>query len=928
MVLPPYGMFSPVVGLLVKGIWEPVKKHSGDCLKPGRKVCDLKTSTDGLRVHVDTIAEQIQLGKRPRVQTTRWIESAQSTEEKSRAIINKFEGRSKHMLGCSWNCWLNYRIGRAARKRKKEVDKLKERTPQNDGIFTLLPPVGIELPLPPNIVGQNEYMGKIVGCIEQGSTCMVGICGMGGAGKTTLLKQLNNTFSCTAEMHTFDHVIYVEIGQQQNLGTVQKSIASQLGLTLGQEEDTTSRSASLYRFLKERKFLLLMDNLWQPLDLEKVGIPQKYLQNRQMIVITARDQQICRRMQAHSEVFLLQKLMFEEAWSLFEANAGCNGLTNTNAQIRGYAENIVRKCGGLPLALKIVGQAMASKESEQDWELAVRLLQRSQFHEVPDAYAESDLYHVLYISYDQLPDTRTKQCFLYFALRLPDYVNVRFAIELWMGHGLLDEDNDLRTNDLRGRGVLGCLKRACLLEEHARGQNYASMHDTIKGLALWIVRSKQGDGPRKNWLVRKGDETMKSEEWCTAHRISLYNLNDVVIPGSVPCRWLLTLLLRRSNIIGNVPTGFFRSAPSLTFLDISRTNIRELPLDVGELVNLQHLDLSDTLIQSIPRELQQLKSLRYLYLKNTRLVTIPDGTISGLTMLRVLDLFCSGPFPVDTTHALIKELESLAWLQSLGFTVSDPNSLQRILNPSNKASLKSLYLTKVEGLPHLHIAPAVFSRTRVHELERLTLYGMESLKELSIGDAIVNSDWHFGKLDELKWWDLRELEVIVWEGVVPHACFPKLRLLLICDCHSIKTLSWIKQLPCLEEVYLVDCESMLELVADADKGGTMSSAAVSFPRLKVLGLSRLRNLHNTCDGILAFRCLQRLLVYNCPMVTKLPSGLHKEEHVPVILGRQDWWQRLDWEDSSMESTLNSFFRELPLSFQGDVGDVYRALARY
>ncbi|KAF6991685.1 LOW QUALITY PROTEIN: hypothetical protein CFC21_008744 [Triticum aestivum] len=891
-------MLSPVVGLLVKGIWEPVKKHSGDCLKPGRKVCDLKTSTDGLRVHVDIIAEQIQLGKRPRVQTTRWIESAQSTEEKSRAIINKFEGRSKHMLGCSWNCWLKYRIGRAARKRKKEVDKLKERTPQNDGIFTLLPPVGIELPLPPNIVGQNEYMGKIVGCIEQGSTCMVGICGMGGAGKTTLLKQLNNTFSCTAEMHTFDHVIYVEIGQQQNLGTVQKSIASQLGLTLGQEENTTSRSASLYRFLKERKFLLLM---------EKVGIPQKYLQNRQMIVITARDQQICRRMQAHSEVFLLQKLMFEEAWSLFEANAGCNGLTNTNAQIRGYAENIVRKCGGLPLALKIVGQAMASKESEQDWELAVRLLQRSQFHEVPDAYAESDLYHVLYISYDQLPDARTKQCFLYFALRLPDYVNVRFAIELWMGHGLLDEDNDLRANDLRGRAVLGCLKRACLLEEHARGQNYASMHDTIKGLALWIVHSKQGDGPRKNWLVRKGDETMKSEEWCTAHRISLYNLNDVVIPGSVPCRWLLTLLLRRSNIIGNVPTGFFRSAPSLTFLDISRTNIRELPLDVGELVNLQHLDLSDTLIQSIPRELQQLKSLRYLYLKNTRLVTIPDGTISGLTMLRVLDLFCSGLFPVDTTHALIKELESLAWLQSLGFTVSDPNSLQRILNPSNKASLKSLYFTKVEGLPHLHIAPAVFSRTRVHELERLTLYGMESLKELSIGPERVGS-YRMGR-----------------GGA---SCLLSLRLLLICDCHSIKTLSWIKQLPCLEEVYLVDCESMLELVADADEGGTMSSAAVSFPRLKVLGLSRLRNLHNTCDGILAFRCLQRLLVYNCPMVTKLPSGLHKEERVPVILGRQDWWQRLDWEDSSMESTLNSFFRELPLSFQGDVGDVYRALARY
>jgi hypothetical protein len=140
---PPYGMLSPVVGLLVKGIWKPIKKQCGDCLKPGNKIDDLETSRDGLKVHVDTIAEQIQLGKRPRVQTTKWIESAQSMEDKSHAIINKFEGRSKHMLGCSWNCWFNYGIGRAARKSKKEVDELKEGAPQDDHLFTLLPPVGI-----------------------------------------------------------------------------------------------------------------------------------------------------------------------------------------------------------------------------------------------------------------------------------------------------------------------------------------------------------------------------------------------------------------------------------------------------------------------------------------------------------------------------------------------------------------------------------------------------------------------------------------------------------------------------------------------------------------------------------------------------------------------------------------------------------------
>jgi disease resistance protein RPS2 len=64
---------------------------------------------------------------------------------------------------------------------------------------------------------------------------------------------------------------------------------------------------------------------------------------------------------------MLQRLEFEEAWNLFDANAGCNRVTNSSAQIRVYAKSIVNMCGGLPLALKIVGQAMASKESEHEW---------------------------------------------------------------------------------------------------------------------------------------------------------------------------------------------------------------------------------------------------------------------------------------------------------------------------------------------------------------------------------------------------------------------------------------------------------------------------------------------------------------------------------------------------------------------------------
>ena len=58
---------------------------------------------------------------------------------------------------------------------------------------------------------------------------------------------------------------------------------------------------------------------------------------------------------------------------------------------------------------------------------------------------------------------------------------------------------------------------------------------------------------------------------------------------------------------------------------------------------------------------------------------------------------------------------------------------------------------------------------------------------------------------------------------------------------------------------------MLELIpSDVEGGGTMSSIMDSFPRLRLLGLSGLGNLHNICDCTLAFPSLQRLLLYDCP----------------------------------------------------------------
>ncbi|GLJ28790.1 hypothetical protein SUGI_0567610 [Cryptomeria japonica] len=59
------------------------------------------------------------------------------------------------------------------------------------------------------------------------------------------------------------------------------------------------------------------------------------------------------------------------------------------------ARRVCNECGGLPLALKVVGQAMAGITQSNEWELAVKRLQND---------VTNSLYGKLRLSYDAMAD--------------------------------------------------------------------------------------------------------------------------------------------------------------------------------------------------------------------------------------------------------------------------------------------------------------------------------------------------------------------------------------------------------------------------------------------------------------------------------------------------------------------------------------------
>ncbi|XP_072965445.1 probable disease resistance protein At5g63020 [Typha angustifolia] len=645
-------LLSPLTSLM-----NHITIHATYPFKVGNNVKDLLEASRNLEATMKDVNMQIEIAERNGLtvknQVQRWLEKVKGIISEMQAIGETYNQRSCKCLGrYSLNCCSNYSVGKRAAKKLVDVQKLFEEGEFESIAMKQPTPLIPDMPTTSNASSQiDSNLQEALRYVKEDDTVTrIGIWGMGGVGKTHLLKQIQNSFYRGNSI--FDVVILVTASKECSVSKVQDEIIKKY--ELDKPDDVQLKAKTISNFLTRKSFLLLLDDLWGPVDLEAVGVPISLIavgSYKRKLVLTTRSDGVCGAMRVERQI-KVDKLDEIAAWSLFQKNVGEQTL-NSDPHIATIAKEVIKELDGLPLALITVGSSMHAKKHYRAWERALEQLKESQLHEIehrPNA-KESTTFHTLKFSYESLESDTLRQCFLSCSMWPEDYeIPKEKLIQCWIGLGLVKVDRTLRSSYNYGYDLIDELLAACLLED-LRDYESVKMHDVLRDMALWIARD-YGENNYK-WIV-KTDFGQAEDISNEVERMSVISYKRLPFPyGTLPpLTKLTTLILRGYHLHGRLVLVNIQALQALTFLDLEDNYLEEFPMEICKLVKVEYLNLNDNKIESLPEELKSLTNLKFLHLRGNPIQTISKGAFSTLNALKVLDLLISEK--IDTLPSLLE----------------------------------------------------------------------------------------------------------------------------------------------------------------------------------------------------------------------------------------------------------------------------------
>ncbi|KAM6602452.1 hypothetical protein CsatA_022061 [Cannabis sativa] len=595
-------------------------------------------------------------------------------------------------------------------ERKKDMKKILEKldTFKNDKFILDLQTNAEKIPLqrPPSTfsINDSEFFGRddekeilkemlLSNEVDGEKICVIPIMGMGGIGKTTLAQALYNDDEVN---NHFELKAWVCVSDEFDVCKITKTILVAVTRKACDIENLSVLQEKIQKELDENKFLIVLDDLWSE-DYDFWDTLRMFFNvgaQGSKIIVTTRSEKVA-SIVGTTASHHLNVLSKEACFKLFfKIVSGNKEFTTTDSNLGRIVQELVRKCSGLPLAVKAIASLLRVTKVKE-W----RRIAKSDILDLP--VGEKNIIPALRLSYHYLP-LHLKRCFVYCSLFPKDYeFKKEELVLLWMVDDLLKHSSGNRTMKEVGYEYFEDLVSRSFFQPAIASRSYSTdcfvMHDIMVDLALFVSRKKfiytEKDPMYDIGLMKKirhiafevdincnaFHETCQlifeanclrtfmpvTKRYYHSYSNKLLQVQDVM-KDLMKLRRLRFLSLARYENVSELPNSV-GDLIHLRHLDLSWTSIKELPESVSLLYNLQTLKLIRCLqLSKFPTNLHHLINLRYLYMSRCKFSTLPPlGELPALLTLSIED--CATVEVVGVDFYGTSSSRSFPLLESLTF---------------------------------------------------------------------------------------------------------------------------------------------------------------------------------------------------------------------------------------------------------------------
>ncbi|XP_043816305.1 putative disease resistance protein RGA1 isoform X2 [Manihot esculenta] len=594
------------------------------------------------------------------------------------------------------------------------------------------------------VIGRYDDKENIIRLLQDSSEVaqisIIPIVGIGGLGKTLLTKFVYNDERVRSH---FQLQIWVCVSEEFDIKILtEKIIKSTEDRMRHVEKLKKLEMEQLQRILREtigdKKYLLILDDVWN-------DDPMKWNQLKELlcmgasgskILVTTRSNKVASIMGTIPKAYELSGLPEDECVALFTKCAFKEGQVKRYPNLLKIGVEIVKKCKGVPLAVKTLASLLLLNSDESYW----KSIRDSELWKIEQK--ETDILPALRLSYEQLP-VHLKKCFAYCSFYPKDYEFLDLTlIQFWMAHGLIGSANQDEEPEAIGLRYFQELGSRSFFQDFTGSDSLGiscKMHDLVHDLALSLT---------KNEFLAITSRT----------RHISHNVRHLLFPNSTSLPQDLSTLLQG---LDHVRTAIFQSdkkSPSsqsdldsyllrfqyLRMLDLAdskleisldwigalkhlrylhlhgNSRIKKLPNSICKLYNLQTLRICEG-IEELPSDIRYLINLRYLVV-STKQKCLPMNGIGCLTSLRFL-----GIANCEILEHLFEDMQGLKHLRTLVIydcesLISLPQSMKYLTALENLAivNCENLNLTLEEnGKDDKHFAQFNLQKLMLKELPKL-----------------------------------------------------------------------------------------------------------------------------------------------------------------------------------------------------------------